>query len=63
MKKFELPKDLFYNTEVIKDPTTFFKESSSLSWLCLTGEAFAKMENGISYEQVQAAAPHSIGCW
>lgn len=60
MKKFELPKDLFYNTGAIKDPATFFEESSGQSWLCLTGEEFAKMENGISYEQVQAATPHSI---
>lgn len=60
MKKFELPKDIFYNTEAIKDPATFFKEKSSLSWLCLTGEEFAKMENGISYEQVQAVTPHCI---
>ncbi len=60
MKNFELPKDLFYNTEAINDPATFFKESSGQSWLCLTGEEFAQMENRISYEQMQAATPHSI---
>jgi len=60
MNKFELPKDLVYNNESIKHPATFFKESHCKSWLCLTGEEFAKMENGISFQQVQAAAPVTI---
>ena len=60
MKKFELPKDLSYNTGPIKDPGTYFKESACVSWLCLTGEEFAGMENGISYPQVQATTPFSI---
>lgn len=60
MKKFKLPKDLIYNTEAIKDPTAFFNQSISKSWLCLTGDEFARMENGMSYEQVQAATLYSI---
>jgi hypothetical protein len=60
MKAFELPKDLRYNTDSIKDPTSYFKESSCTSWLCLTGEEFAEMENGMSFEQVQQVAPVSM---
>ena len=47
MKPFELPKDLKFNTELIKDPKTFFKETECESWLSLTGELFAQMENGM----------------
>jgi len=60
MKKFELPNDLIYNTGLITDPGTYFKESTCESWLCLTGEEFAKMENGMSFKQVQATTPFSI---
>jgi hypothetical protein len=59
MKKFELPKDLRYNQGFIKDPSSYLKESACNSWLSLVGEEFAKMENGISYEEVQAATPYS----
>lgn len=60
MKKFELPGDLSYNKGAIKDPGTYFKESGCTSWLFLVGEEFAEMENGMSYQQVQAATPESI---
>jgi len=59
MKKFELPKDLSYNEGFIKDPVSYIKERNCVSWLSLVGEEFANMENGISYQQVQAATPHS----
>jgi hypothetical protein len=60
MKKFELPKDLSYNNGLIKDPGNYLKERECKSWLCLTGEEFAKMDNGMSYKQVQAATPYCI---
>lgn len=60
MQAFELPKDLSYNNGAIKNPENYFKESNCKSWLCLTGEEFAKMENGISYQQVQASTPFSV---
>ena len=59
MKKFKLPKDLSYNAGFIKDPGTYLKERGCVSWLSLVGEEFAKMENGMSYQQVQAATPYS----
>lgn len=37
-----------------------FGQSGCASWLCLTGEEFAKMENGMSFQHVQEATPHSI---
>lgn len=60
MKKFELPEDLRYNNSSIKDPDTYLKESGCISWLCLVGEEFSKIENGMSYQQVQAATPYCI---
>lgn len=60
MKNFELPKDLRYNNGAIKDPGTYLKECGCKSWLYLVGEEFSTMENGMSYEQVEAATPHSI---
>ncbi|MEO5581404.1 MAG: hypothetical protein ABIR66_01825 [Saprospiraceae bacterium] len=60
MKKFELPEDLVYNNGLIEDPATYLKESGCISWLCLVGEEFAKMDIGISYSQVQAATPYSV---
>ena len=60
MKHFELPKDLRYNNGAIKDPGTYLKESGCKSWLYLVGEEFSTMENGMSYEQVEAATPYSI---
>jgi protein tyrosine phosphatase (PTP) superfamily phosphohydrolase (DUF442 family) len=59
MEKFELPQDLSYNKGFIKDPVTYFKESGCTSWLSLVGEEFSKMENGMSYKQVQEATPFS----
>jgi hypothetical protein len=60
MKIFELPEDLSYNNGPIKDPGTYLKERRCKSWLCLVGEEFAKMENGMSFQQVQAATPYCI---
>jgi hypothetical protein len=60
MKFFELLKGLSYNNSVIQDPGTYFKESGCKSWLYLIGEEFAKMENGMSYQQVQAETPFCV---
>src|SRR5262245_46338167 len=59
MKQFELPEDLKFNNGFVKNPGTFLKEKGCVSWLCLTGEDFSKMENGMSYQQVQEATSHS----
>ena len=60
MKNFELPGDLRFNRGLIKDPADYIKEVGCASWLYLAGEEFAKMEGGISYNQVQQATPNSI---
>jgi len=60
MKNFELPEDLHYNNGAIQDPGTYLKECGCKSWLYLVGEEFSTMENGMSYQQVQAATPDSI---
>ena len=60
MKNFQLPEDLIYNKGFINDPGTYLKESGCTSWLFLVGEEFSKMDNGMSYKQVQAATPYCI---
>jgi hypothetical protein len=60
MKKFRLLDGLHFNRGLIQDPSAYFKNAECNSWLALTGEEFAEMEGGISYKQVQAAAPNSI---
>ncbi|MFT3912150.1 MAG: hypothetical protein QM737_22175 [Ferruginibacter sp.] len=60
MKNFELPKDLSYNRGFIKDPANYLIEQNCRSWLFLVGEEFATMENGMLYQQVQAATPECI---
>ncbi|HEY6954247.1 MAG TPA: hypothetical protein VI385_03340 [Flavisolibacter sp.] len=59
MKNFQLPEDLKYNDGFVKDPRSYIKERGCQSWLYLVGEEFASMENGMSYQQVQEATPHS----
>ncbi|MEO7306274.1 MAG: hypothetical protein ABIR78_05145 [Ferruginibacter sp.] len=59
MKDFKLPEDLSYNEGFIKDPGTYLNEKGCVSWLFLVGEEFSKMDNGMSYQQVQAATPYS----
>ena len=60
MKDFKLPEDLKYNNGFIKNPTDYLKERGCMSWLYLVGQEFSKMENGMSYEQVQEATPYSV---
>jgi len=59
MKHFELPANLKYNNGFIKNPGDYLKDVGAVSWLCLVGEEFSKMENGMSYQQVQEATPYS----
>jgi hypothetical protein len=58
-KPFALPLDLHFNREKIADPAAFARTHDAASWLYLNGEAFASMEGGMSYAQVQSAVPHA----
>ena len=60
MKNFQLLNGLHFNRGLIQDPATYFKNTECASWLYLVGEEFSKMEGGMSYNQVKAAAPQSI---
>lgn len=51
--------DFAYNRGPVGDPQALARESGAASWLYLCGEAFAAMDGGMSYEQVQAAVPAS----
>ena len=59
MEHFKLPDDLKFNNGFIKNPTAYLKDRGCVSWLYLVGEEFSKMENGMSYEEVQEATPYS----
>jgi protein tyrosine phosphatase (PTP) superfamily phosphohydrolase (DUF442 family) len=56
---FETPTDLMHNRGLIADPEAFADERSAASWLYLCGEAFASMEGGMSYADVERAVPVS----
>ena len=60
MSRFQLPRDLSFNTEKVADPSALAQERRAASWLYLNGAEFAAMEGGISYAQVQRAVPTSI---
>ena len=51
---------MHFNRGLIQDPAVYFKNTECASWLFLVGEEFAKMEGGMSYDQVQAATAHSV---
>jgi hypothetical protein len=57
---FETPTGLTHNRGLIADPAAFARDASAASWLYLCGEAFAAMDGGMSYADVQAAVPESI---
>lgn len=59
MGEFETPTDLVYNVGLIADPAAFAREHGAASWLYLCGEAFASMDGGMSYGDVQAAVAES----
>jgi hypothetical protein len=56
---FEKPTDLMHNRGLIADPEAFARERSAASWLYLCGEAFASIEGGMSYADVERAVPVS----
>jgi hypothetical protein len=49
-----------FNRGPVADSEAFAREAEAASWLYLCSEGFASMENGMSYEQVEAAVPDSI---
>jgi hypothetical protein len=57
---FGSPKDLKHNRGLIADPAAFAQEAGAASWLYLCGEAFADIDGGMSYSDVQAAVPESV---
>jgi hypothetical protein len=59
MSDFQGPVDIFHNRGLIEDPAAFARDANAASWLYLNGEAFASMDGGMSYAQVQAAVPES----
>jgi hypothetical protein len=60
MTDFKVSEELGFNRGAIADPTAFAKDASAASWLFLCGEAFAEMDGGMSFDQVQAAVPTSV---
>jgi hypothetical protein len=57
--EFQTPADLRHNTGLIADPTAYAQEAGAASWLFLCGEAFAEMDGGMSFADVEAAVPQS----
>jgi hypothetical protein len=57
--QFETPTDLMHNRGLISDPEAFAEEKGAESWLFLCGEAFASMDGGMSYADVERAVPVS----
>ena len=60
MSTFELPKDLSFNRGPVADPQSFARDAGAKSWLCLTGDEFAAMPGGLSYDQIAASVPESV---
>jgi hypothetical protein len=50
---------LHNNRGLIADPRAFARDADAASWLYLCGEAFAAMDGGMSYEDVQQAVDSS----
>jgi hypothetical protein len=59
MNRFQLPADLKFNRALIDEPHAYFAQSGCASWLFIVGDEFASMPQGMSYAQVQEAAPRS----
>jgi hypothetical protein len=57
MGTFAPPGDLTFNRGLVADPAAFAREADAAAWLYMCGEAFAAMEGGMSYADVQAAVP------
>lgn len=50
---------LRHNRGLIADPAAFARDADAASWLYLCGEAFAGMDGGMSYADVEAAVEQS----
>lgn len=50
---------LKHNRGLIADPSSFARDADAASWLYLCGEAFAGMDGGMSYADVEAAVDQS----
>ena len=48
------------NRGLVADPEAFARDAGAASWLFLCGDAFAAMDGGISYADVQAAVDESV---
>jgi hypothetical protein len=59
VSRFDTPTGLVHNRGLIADPAAFAREHEAASWLFLCGDAFAEMDGGMSYADVQAAVPKS----
>jgi hypothetical protein len=59
MAELPTPTDLIHNRGFVEDPDAFAREHEAASWLYLCGEAFASMEGGMSYADVERAVPTS----
>jgi hypothetical protein len=59
MAEFTGPRDLIFNRGMIADPPAFARDADAASWLFLCGDAFAAVDGGMSYSDVQAAVPQS----
>ncbi len=51
--------DLRHNRALIDDPAAFAREADARSWLYLCGKAFASMDGGMSYADVEDAVEAS----
>jgi hypothetical protein len=51
---------LQHNRGLIADPAAFAQAAEAASWLYLCGEAFASMDGGMSYADVEAAVDESV---
>jgi hypothetical protein len=59
MADFSALADLRHNRGLIADPESFAHDARAASWLYLCGDAFASMDGGMSYSDVQAAVSSS----
>jgi hypothetical protein len=49
---------LQHNRGLVADPPAFARDAGAASWLYLCGPAFADMDGGMSYADVQGAVAH-----
>jgi protein tyrosine phosphatase (PTP) superfamily phosphohydrolase (DUF442 family) len=54
---FDAPEQLTYNEGLVADPAAFAREQGASSWLFLCGPAFAEVDGGMSFADVEAAVP------